>query len=127
MDKESVTSRASYARFQIGVENRDYHHLSQSETIPSRLDTSRQPDNIPTGIRVKSLQKKSEREKISDKKISVADGHYFSAGSKTGTPAPSPRSVGPIRALAEVLALSQRAEAVLSIHLSIRLFVHPVG
>jgi hypothetical protein len=27
MDDESVTLRPSYARFQIGVENRDYHHL----------------------------------------------------------------------------------------------------
>jgi hypothetical protein len=32
MDEESVTGRASYARFGIGVENRDYHHLSQNET-----------------------------------------------------------------------------------------------
>jgi hypothetical protein len=31
MDEESATSRASYACFQIGVENRDYHYLSQSE------------------------------------------------------------------------------------------------
>ena len=31
MDGNSVTFRASYARFQITVENRDYHQLSQSE------------------------------------------------------------------------------------------------
>jgi hypothetical protein len=31
MDEESVTGRASYARFGIGVENRDSHHLSQFE------------------------------------------------------------------------------------------------
>jgi hypothetical protein len=57
----------------------------------------------------------------------VADWHYFWAGSKTGTPTPSTRSVGLIQALAEVLALSQRVEAVLSIHLSIRLAVHLIG
>jgi len=32
MDKESATLCESYACFQITVENRDYHHLSQNET-----------------------------------------------------------------------------------------------
>ena len=31
MDEESGILRASYARVRITVENRDYHHLSQSE------------------------------------------------------------------------------------------------
>ena len=31
MDEGSVTLRASYARVQITVENRDYHHLSRFE------------------------------------------------------------------------------------------------
>jgi hypothetical protein len=31
MDNESGTLRESYACFQIGVENRDSHHVSQSE------------------------------------------------------------------------------------------------
>jgi hypothetical protein len=31
MDKESATLCESYACFQITVENRDYHHLSQTE------------------------------------------------------------------------------------------------
>jgi hypothetical protein len=31
MDKESVTSHAYYACCPITVENRDYHHLSQTE------------------------------------------------------------------------------------------------
>src|ERR1700757_3515559 len=33
MDEESATLRASYACFQITVEKRDSHHLSQSATI----------------------------------------------------------------------------------------------
>jgi hypothetical protein len=33
IDEESVTGRASYPCFQITVENRDYHHLSQNETL----------------------------------------------------------------------------------------------
>jgi hypothetical protein len=83
--------------------------------------------NIPIGTCVDFAAKKTASEKKFPTKNSVADGHYFSAGSKTGTPTPSPSSVGLIQALAEVLALSQRAEPVLSILLSIRLFVHPVG
>ena len=31
---EEVTSRTSYACAQIGVDNRDYHYLSQNETLP---------------------------------------------------------------------------------------------
>jgi len=58
-------------QLRIGVDNRDYHHLSQYETAPGQLDTSGQPHNIPTGIRVKSLQqeKNSKRKKIPTKKF----------------------------------------------------------
>jgi len=33
MDAESDTLRASYARLQITVENRDYHYLSRFEIV----------------------------------------------------------------------------------------------
>jgi len=38
MDEESGILRASYARFQITVDNRDYHYLSQLEIAGAKRD-----------------------------------------------------------------------------------------
>src|ERR1700721_135235 len=53
---EEVTSRASYACVQIGVENRDYHHLSHSEIagdkrISRHLSGPNRPSHLQAEIK----------------------------------------------------------------------------
>jgi hypothetical protein len=55
---ESVTLRASYACFQIGVDNRDYHYLSQPEIANAKrilttliLDQDTSVTSFPIGRR----------------------------------------------------------------------------
>src|SRR6202021_3412383 len=53
MDEDSGTLRASYAGFQISVENRDFHHLSQSEIAGAKRISrhlSRRNTSCPSAI-----------------------------------------------------------------------------
>jgi hypothetical protein len=78
IDEESDTLRASYACFQTGVENRDYYHLSHSETILNDFARVwRTRHNIPIGTCVDFATKKTASEKNYRPKNSVADWHSF--------------------------------------------------
>ena len=81
--------------FQIGVENRDYHHLSQVEAVPNLLHGKlwawASVSSIPVGIRADfAIKKNSKRKKYGRKKFLWLTGTPFRPGRKLGLP-PLPR------------------------------------